>query len=576
MKLKRLFTYLFSVLLGAITLSACNITIGGIKHKVEFYYDNEVGEEVLLKTVETGGRERIDVPSESPMEDYKLRGWYTDKGEWKHPFASDDYLYSSLKNDIKVYAHLDKYEATYLSILDSSHRTATEVELKTQITANYTINWLPSDFTFEEAHINVKVADPEILDFELGDTSCKKNISLKLTGLVDDAETTLTVSSGNITKELHVSVKHTYVIVEFYITNLSTNYWEYDKATKMCEIVTSSKEGYHVKFPTIDETYIDDRTSGMLNPWSYPRNAQGIVTTAREIDQFKEDTKLYADWEMFNLNTNISVESQASSNKVITSFNRSGLLALSIDLGSSYVGVKGKNALVSSQQSLQYIYFHFFIRANYRFDYVKEDSPFYYCTNLHTVVAPLPLAKVFNRQSLKTFIQHGREELTVPSEGFKDYENLESITLSSTVETVSEYGFYNLPKLKELKFDEGTSSFKYIKPNNFLEVPLLETSTEGVLSYFSLNENSHQVLIDCDSEATEITIHHDTVSIGESALTGCFKIASISYDGTMEEFSYIYRKQYDWHKNVKSSVTSVHCLDGEASLDDRDHPGIYA
>ena len=97
---------LFAIILCTVisVLVACS----AVEFKLEFIVDGKV-----YATINTNGKEVIEMPDDPTKEGYVFDGWYYDEGIWEKPFTANSLLDTPLSESMKVYA---KWNEEYCTI----------------------------------------------------------------------------------------------------------------------------------------------------------------------------------------------------------------------------------------------------------------------------------------------------------------------------------------------------------------------------------------------------------------------------------------------------------------------------
>ena len=97
---------LFAIILCTVisVLVACS----AVEFKLEFIVDGKV-----YATINTNGKEVIEMPGDPTKEGYVFDGWYYDEGIWEKPFTANSLLDTPLSESMKVYA---KWNEEYCTI----------------------------------------------------------------------------------------------------------------------------------------------------------------------------------------------------------------------------------------------------------------------------------------------------------------------------------------------------------------------------------------------------------------------------------------------------------------------------
>lgn len=164
------------------------------------------------------------------------------------------------------------------------------------------------------------------------------------------------------------------------------------------------------------------------------------------------------------------------------------------------------------------------------------DSLLYFGTSNVQNASNGPLADCTSLKSIKLsnnlqFIGYG---------ALNNCTSLQTITLPNTITTIKGWAFYNCTSLKSINFPEG---LLYIGGNN-----------DYVMQSYAFNG--------CTS-LTQIDLPHSLLGIGGNSFKGCTNISSINYNGTIEEWSNVY-KGSGWASGVATTV--VHCTDGDVNI----------
>lgn len=147
-------------------------------------------------------------------------------------------------------------------------------------------------------------------------------------------------------------------------------------------------------------------------------------------------------------------------------------------------------------------------------------------------------------------------DTSIGSYTFYENEYLISITLPSSVTTIEVAAFYCSYTLKTVILPKG---LKTISVQAFSDCHSLESITlpEGLTI---IGEGAFGC---CCQYFTTITLPSSVTRIGENAFDSCYNLASITFNGTMEQWTAI-TKGDDW--NVQVPATEVICSDGTVSL----------
>ena len=97
---------LFAIILCAV-ISAM-VACSAVEFKLEFIVDGKV-----YATINTNGKEVIEMPDDPTKEGYVFDGWYYDEGIWEKPFTANSLLDTPLSESMKVYA---KWNEEYCTI----------------------------------------------------------------------------------------------------------------------------------------------------------------------------------------------------------------------------------------------------------------------------------------------------------------------------------------------------------------------------------------------------------------------------------------------------------------------------
>ena len=111
--MKKIWSFICALFLGVSCLVGCN---KGTNFQLKFMVDDSV-----YATVNTSGREVIQMPKDPVKEDYTFEGWYWDKDVWRNQFTARSLLDTPLSSNMEVYAHF----------VDESYLHGTEINIKT-------------------------------------------------------------------------------------------------------------------------------------------------------------------------------------------------------------------------------------------------------------------------------------------------------------------------------------------------------------------------------------------------------------------------------------------------------------
>ena len=178
----------------------------------------------------------------------------------------------------------------------------------------------------------------------------------------------------------------------------------------------------------------------------------------------------------------------------------------------------------------------FFNRDKYINSIELPDSIIYFGTSNVQQALSAPCAECSSLKSIKLsnnlqFIGYG---------AFNNCTSLETIVLPSTITTIKGQAFESCTSLKSINFPEG---LLYIGGNNNYVMQ------SRAFAY-------------CTS-LTKIDLPHSILGIGGSSFYMCSNISIINYNGTIAEWSSVY-KGSDWARGVATTV--VHCTDGDVNI----------
>ena len=178
----------------------------------------------------------------------------------------------------------------------------------------------------------------------------------------------------------------------------------------------------------------------------------------------------------------------------------------------------------------------FFNRDKYINSIELPDSIIYFGTSNVQQALSAPCAECSSLKSIKLsnnlqFIGYG---------AFNNCTSLETIVLPSTITTIKGQAFESCTSLKTINFPEG---LLYIGGTNDYVMQ------SRAFAY-------------CTS-LTKIDLPHSILGIGGSSFYMCSNISIINYNGTIAEWSSVY-KGSDWARGVATTV--VHCTDGDVNI----------
>ena len=148
------------------------------------------------------------------------------------------------------------------------------------------------------------------------------------------------------------------------------------------------------------------------------------------------------------------------------------------------------------------------------------------------------------------------ENLTeIPSNGFENITNLETIILPNSVTSIGGWAFQGCSSLTSITIPNSVTS---IGSGAFLSCTGLTSVTIGN-SVTSIGLNAFN---GC-SGLTSVTIPNSVTSIGDQAFWYCSGLTTINYSGTMDQWNNIV-KGNGWNDYVPA--TAVHCTDGDVNI----------
>ena len=203
-----------------------------------------------------------------------------------------------------------------------------------------------------------------------------------------------------------------------------------------------------------------------------------------------------------------------------------------------------------------------------------DTMAFAACNSLTEVVVPnayIPGSNVFAAcKSIKT-VTFAEGITTLPSNIFSDCTSLTQVTISSTVTSMGEFPFVGCTQLHEvinksaLELKKTDECFvlcdnleAIITSDSYSKLSVLE----GIISYIKTDGNI--LFVDYNNKnCTSLTIPSYITEIGNAALYNFDQLATINYEGTMEQWETM-TKGNDWNHGVPA--TMVHCTNGDVSL----------
>lgn len=145
--------------------------------------------------------------------------------------------------------------------------------------------------------------------------------------------------------------------------------------------------------------------------------------------------------------------------------------------------------------------------------------------------------------------------LRIDERAFQDCTALQSVTLPSTLNAIGGYAFYGCTALTEIVFSDALtslSSFVCARAQSLKKVTLGDkVEIIGMCAF----QNCF--------ELEEITLPASVTSIARNAFSGCMKLGTIVFEGTMEQWNQI-TKGADWNDYCPATV--VKCSDGDVAI----------
>lgn len=136
-----------------------------------------------------------------------------------------------------------------------------------------------------------------------------------------------------------------------------------------------------------------------------------------------------------------------------------------------------------------------------------------------------------------------------------------SIVIPEGVTDIGDSAFGNCNLLTRVSIPD---SIKNLSPSAFWGTDNLQYNIYNGAKYLGNSSNPYVVLVGAVSQGiTECTVHNGTKVIGESAFSGCDKLKSINFTGTVAQWNGI-TKGNNWYLYIPA--TKVICSDGEVAL----------
>ena len=134
---------------------------------------------------------------------------------------------------------------------------------------------------------------------------------------------------------------------------------------------------------------------------------------------------------------------------------------------------------------------------------------------------------------------------------FSDCGEVTSVSIPNTLQTFGDDCFYYCKKLQTINLPEGMPC---ITETMFATCEALET----IVIPSTVTELKYRAFSDCIL-LNDVIIPRGVTKIGDHAFVGCVSLSSLSYEGTVEEWSSIVLGS-SWHFDTPATV--IHCSNG--------------